>query len=427
MDLVTRTADWMLMHPLESPGASGATEHEERLGALAILASELERLPGLTGPVGAAGAARATIAHRLAEIPPQAAFVDQDGAFGRWMSVAAVAEHEGAPRLAQLIVDRIAVLLHTSLAGTTGHGDRHREELGMCWTRRGRLARIAGKLDDARECYREAVRKVTKLPWLDARPQAELGLATVAVDHGNFPDAERRLTALLAHRPAVAPLYRIPAHQLLALAKRKRRDFVDALLHGWSAFDLLEQQDVRRQEILLSMAEIATEMGDLDAAAHGFDAVLASGPPIRVRVSALVGAVSTSIRWQQSRVLDARAGARLAEYAAKLEELLATALAPRDEMRVLLALVESASLRARPTGSTATWLDAAARIATRHGFYEQQFRVDALRAQLYADVVPPVDAPSASPAPLPAVAYDVRRVKPQRHPALVRLVRTTLA
>ena len=421
VDVVVRTADWIRSAQQQ---VSPVVRHEdaERLALLAVLASELERCSHLTSPQDAVFSRLST---DLADLPPQIVTADESSSFGRWFRLAALAEHLGAARLAQLMIDRLIELTthtHTVAGRTPSSADiaERQERLALCWARRGRLSRIAGTLNDAEECYRCAARLAAPLPWRDAKPQAELGMAALATVRGNWPAVIRRLKRLLGHRPPAADVYRLPAHQMLAVAMRKRKQLVDALLHAWEAFDLLGQADFRRFELIVGIAEIATDLGDWDAAAHGFDAVLAAPIRVRIRTPALIGALRV---WtmRPAKTGEQATGERLAGYMAELEAELPRITAPSDAAEALLALADIA-LQMDRLDDANRWLLAAAEVSDRVGLFELQFRVVELGAALTrrrASAVS-IEGRPRDGAP-PGESLRIHR----RHPALARLAATT--
>jgi tetratricopeptide (TPR) repeat protein len=413
MQVVTRTADWLQLHA-RAPDSGSAGD--ELLGAIALLSSELEWLPTFEAPRAELFAA---LEGELAGVPPQSAHVDPSGAFARWMAVAALAEHHGEPRLAQLIVDRVADLVQSSAdVGQDAPDDWRAEALGLCWCRRGRLSRVAGDHDDAVECYRQAARLASALPWRDARPQAQLGLAAVAAVRGNWPEVGRRMRAML-NTPSLADVYRIPAHQMLALAERKKGDLIDALLHSWAAFDILAHDDFRRQELMLTMGEIAADLGNVEAAVHAFDEVATVSAHLRLRSSAMVGGLRASLRRSSGPA------AQLRERIAALRALVQEPLAPRDEVMVLIAMAEGA-LQLGETSDVEGWLASAGPLAHHHGFNEQQFRIEALLEQLQE-----VNRGRSHAASRKVQQLETAAVRPRSHvaghAAVRRLVHTTLA
>ena len=376
MEVVVTTADWMAIYDRSSDKASVVVE--ERLAILAMLSSALEHQTELTAP---SAQLMSRLDAEIAALPPQMSGVGVDEPFAQWMAIAALTEHCGALRLAQLMVDRVRELVDARGKSLIGEAARSGvERTAICWARRGRIARTNGQFDDAIACYEQAAANVRSRPWIDARPQAELGLATVAAIRGNIPEAERRANALLAHRPHIFAIYQVNAHQLLSFAKRKRGLFIDALLNAWAAFDLLGHEDFRRHELVGVMSEIALELGDLDAASHGFDAVLDTDVSSRIRVPTLAGAVDVCLR-RMNATTAMSVSNRLESLLDELRVLITTTLSPNDRASALIALAEGAM--ALGQGAEAErWLSAAATTSADAKLFERQFRIDALRVRL---------------------------------------------
>lgn len=369
MDVILGVGDWLSVALAEFPDDHQGTAELAALVALASRAQqqvELELPPSalvsvLTGPSSA--------------LPLQLAHIDPGSSFGQWMAVAATAEHLGYVRLAQLLVDSIRMTLESIAVRGAAADPMIAEYCAICWCRRGRISRIAGQLEDARGFYLQACALLPQRSWLDARALAELGLCAVAADHGNFPEIVRRASRLLRQEPMPAAPHRFAAHHFLALAQRRRGRLVDALLHGWAAFDLVPVGDVRRPELLITLAEIALALGDLEAAEHGFATVAQGASVPRVRVSAIVGAIQAQVRRLGSGDRGRDAVALLRVRMTTLAALIGGALAPRDEARALLALADAhEALHERKLATVCT--AAAASIAARYQLYELQFRAD---------------------------------------------------
>lgn len=425
---VVSTADWISAHTLAPSSTSPLLQ--ERLGALAVLSAELQHARELSMPTSRA---LDVVQSEMAALPPQLAAVDAQSPFAVWMSVAALAEHYGAYRLAQLIVDGVRGLVQTDPALVVDAQARARREelVAICWARRGRIARMAGAFDDAIECYAQAARSSGRRAWKDAGPLAELGLATVAAIRGNIPEVETRATALLARHPQILPMYRVHAHQFLVLVKRKQRAYIDALLHAWAAFDLLGTTDFRRHELIGAMAEIALDHGDVDAASNGFDAVLATDVNDRIRVSSLAGSVHVCLRRQQTGRGQEQTE-RLQALTSSLRMMIAGNLSPNDRATSLMALGE-ATTALGDHDAAARWLTAAAETAADAKLFERQFQIEALQAKLRAtlqEIVASGPSHAERASAMNTTLSDSPTLESERgqtrHPALTRLEQSIL-
>ncbi len=370
---VVHTSDWMLLNG--EANAEIVRYAETSLSIAAILSSALERQTELEAPFASDYAA---LEPGIRELPPQLAFVADNSALGQWLNVATLAEHDGAPRLAQLIVDALMRLLQARPRQnpTTPQQIDIDEAIGICWARRGRLARIRGELDDAATCYLEARQMVRKLPRRDARSMADIGLSLVAIGRGNFPEAASRAQLLLRQRDKAADIFQVHAHQILALTKRRSGHLIEAMNHAWQAFDFASGNDSRRLEIVGSMSDIAIELGDLEAAVHGFNIVLQADVRPRVQVPSLAGALRACARREEFASSMANKKA-IGEYSQSLKKLVDDGLAPGDEVLATLAIAEG-DLVFGEFESGKAWMNRAAAIATEFGFYEKQFAVENL-------------------------------------------------
>lgn len=376
MQVMLGLDDWLA---LELPRLlrESSAEGIQRVVMLATLASgllrQVEDAPGepvdLTPPEASVVDA---LQGDLQRLPTQLAFVQREEGFGQWLELAALAEQLQLDGIARLMLDALRraqgrITTHS----TGGQSAEQRERVGVCWTRRGRIDRTAGHLDSALECYQQAIRVARGLPIRDARPLAELGLAALAANRGNFPAAGRRAAALLRSRPAVHTVHRFAAHSLLAFVRRKSGRLLDSMLHGWAAYDLVPLDDIRGLEILLTMSELATELGDLDAAEQGFAAMTHDAIPTRVRISAIVGAANVHLRRTDSR----------REQRERLVETLTNTAAfsapPRELTRVLLALAEL-ELADGHILRAAGHAERARLIAHEFRLFEQQFLIEEL-------------------------------------------------
>jgi hypothetical protein len=242
MDSLLHAADWLVW-------SQRSTEHsrdsDDLMGVLVLATADLGLQTSLEAP-------RQILWQQLhaplATIPPQWVHLDTSSPFAQWLSIASLAEGVGALRLAIIVLHHLEERVrfaHATHSGhpAPGHQPTLHEQVALCWTRRGRIARTGGQLDDAARWYRQAQRLVRREPTRDATVQATLGLAALAVNRGNYPEVVRHLGGLMRSNAGVPPLYRIPSHQLMAVARRKQARYIDALLHVWAAFDLLDATD----------------------------------------------------------------------------------------------------------------------------------------------------------------------------------------
>lgn len=419
-------ADWLVWSERSTERAS-----DDLLGVLVLAAADLGQQTSLDAP-------REVLWRQLhaplATIPPQSAHLEMGSPFTQWLAVASLAEGVGALRLAIIVLHHLEERVRIAHATHSGHpAPGHRptlhEQVALCWTRRGRIARTGGQLDDAARWYRQAQRLVRREPTRDATVQATLGLAALAVNRGNYPEVVRHLGGLMRSNAGVPSLYRIPSHHLMAVARRKQARYIDALLHVWIAFDLLDATDFRREQLIGTMAEIALEAGDLDAAIHGFATVLRSSAGPLVRAPALLGAVRARAQQAQRNVHGTRVFTQpealragdppdvsFDDLADQLQAMAEKSLAPTEAVLVQLARAELEASRGAPTLAEAA-LDIAENLARSVGLYERLFMIDAVRLRL-ARAAASSDRPPGSGV-TPRADSTPRRT---RHPALHRLL-----
>ncbi len=383
---VETVGDWLRTAPTVSQTTDDAGESPplsaERM-ALALCVGELLNGDAIVHP---SPHAMQRSAEALRTLPPQMSDPMRATAFGYWMGVAALAELARDVPLARMVLNALesrisddTELHRTSTRGTMTPSTPPAWEMrGMIWARRGRLSRLAGHLEDAEECYREAARIGRKQRATEALAQAQIGLALLAAMRGNHPAVLRRCRALLAHHPDLGSLYRVPVHQLIALSARKKGRFSEALRNVWYAFESLDQADFRRSELVLSMAEIAEEVGDGAAALHAFETVLHAATHARIRTPALLGAIRLYIAVRRSpsppqfdQVLEG--------YRQEAKTLLESTTDPFDGAALLIGLATIAE----HSQDWAEWdrrLSAARSVAEESKLFELQFRIERMRA-----------------------------------------------
>lgn len=365
------------------------------------------------------------------QLQPQIGPLGADVRVRSWVNAAAVVEAHGFHDLAVDLIEglrRVIVGEHAA--------DEARAFDAFLWTRRGRIARLAAQLDDAEECYREALRRTpqsrTNLWWEDVVSNAWIGLSVLAVARGNYPLAQQEAKKLLV--PQVPSTQQVQGHLLLALILRKRGKPGVALVHLWQAFDLLDGTDPRRADVLVTLGEIAGEVGEWESALHARLAALAVPILPRVAAAALSGVLSVLAQpvsrtneaaeviiarsaWGQ-RVLAKRpernTAARAEGHARNLLRPQADhvqpsvggldagpgALTAHDQVVLGLSLAELIAAEGRYREAN-EWLRLAEALAVSHGFHERQFQIDALRSAWAAQGSslhePRLSAPPISP------------------------------
>lgn len=410
-------SEWLSAAAVPLSSASDA-HRTEQLVSLAFLAATLERQSTLTAPSSPLWEG---LYDALARVPAQLVHLLPTHPAQPWLRLSALAEFLGEPSLAGVILNALTALLGEHDTARGPHDDAYEAErcevLAICWARRGRIARVAGALDDAQACFEEALALIGSAPWRDARLAAELGLINLSVARGNYPLVEQQCSALLASTAGLlAPVHAAAAYQMRAIARRKRRRWLDALLDSWSAYDQLGDASAHRAELVVSMAETALEVGDLYAAAAGFNnayrEALATGAQFRVQAAAITGrarTINSCLLGDAAPVLTVPAE-EIENARQSLVALLSAPLAPRERAYALITMAEWQH-REQDIAGAHTHLAEAGALAAEHDFFDYQFRTDTLRERLSA-----ADAQHTPSARRASVWQEH-----ERHPALVRL------
>ncbi|MBY0491453.1 MAG: tetratricopeptide repeat protein [Gemmatimonadaceae bacterium] len=232
----------------------------------------------------------------LRELPPQWFEVGRYQNSGIWIELAALIEAAG---LFDEAWDLLSAMADVISSHPTARGERSSpsDDLeaatlrSFLWARRGRVSRMAGRLDNAEACYGEALAgpELHARPafWSDVYPWAWIGRAVLAVERGNYPAA--RTFALKALDTRVPSGHQAQAHVMLALFDRKRQRHDRALHHLWSAHDLSDNHPVHQAEILVALGEVALQLGDTCAAIRAWRAVLSLNRTPRMVAPAVVG------------------------------------------------------------------------------------------------------------------------------------------
>jgi tetratricopeptide (TPR) repeat protein len=321
----------------------------------------------------------------LAIVPRQAPSMQSGSMPSEWLQLASLAElNEWAP-LARIVVD-----------GISRCSGAHEELLAICDCQRGRLARACGELEDATLFYQSAIRRARTVVGGDAFIRAHCGMANVFMDLGNFPKAEQHFRKALRRDDGAARESRVYAWMGLALVRRKRSDFLDAMLAAWNAFDLTIETSPLRCDLLISLAEYALAYGDHVAAINGFQRALERSYSTRLTVAARTGIVMSMTR----RLLELKAHHEIsvAEVVSGERDLLTTIddltcllsaeLAPQQHAFALVACLEaSAALgiasQLNRQVLVEQWLSALRSLVERFSFHEYGFRLDELIPRLY--------------------------------------------
>lgn len=374
-----------------------------------MLLSEL-RASEVLGPVPKG--AMDLLGPTIRTIPPQYFRLGENGHVGDWINAAAAVEAHALHDIACDLLEELRRL-------QVGSGEAvHQQALdSFLWVRRGRIARTSGHLDDAEECYREALRRARRaqsrsdeLWWTDVLPHIWTGFGILAIGRGNYPVAERETAKILDAR--VPAIWRITGHLQMALVLRKRMKLIDAVEHIWAAFDLMERTDTRRAEALVPLGEVLMGLNEHLLSLKAHLSALAMRPTSRVQAAALCGvqtAIARAARRERTAVSSTLANSAwarrelsmenstdlaeqlLAYVAETLKDVPASINASEEQVKGVVngftrhdqsilarSLAELLYSRGR-LGEAMEWLCIVETIAERHNFHERKFEVDALR------------------------------------------------
>jgi tetratricopeptide (TPR) repeat protein len=203
---------------------------------------------------------------------------------GRWIEFAALVEANGHWDAAWDVLAAISTVL------AVGKSAAGLNVLAFLSARRGRVARMAGRLDDAEECYAVALQSADRSDpafAADVYPMVWLGRSVLSVERGNYPRARR--CASRALRDVVPSGHRAQAHQILGLIERKVGRLDVSLRHLWNAHDLSDGHPTHQAAIKTALAETVAAQGETCAAMRAWLSVLGEAQPPRLAVPSLVG------------------------------------------------------------------------------------------------------------------------------------------
>lgn len=415
------------------PAVPPVIEREVLRGAVLLARGELagsEDLPAVSASV------LAVMQAVIDQLQVPAASLPPADPVYQWLAVAAAAESQGLFDESWDLLDALEDRVRESPA--YDEPERLRV-VALISARRGRVARVAGRHDDAEVWYAQAIRLARRGPasqrWADGMPHALLGLAALASNRGNYPEARRLVLRVLAKASVVHDSYLVPAHLIMQVICRKLGRLEEALHSAWQAHDLLTPPDARLPEVLNALGEVATEMNAPVPAVRARLAVLASAAAPRLAVGALAGVLSSLVRlpadlrglceaeiarspWGR-HLLSARGestvSARLLGAARPwLDEADARGLTPFDVVLLGLGLARMALLlgnRRYAEQVNALVLHT----ATQHGYHERVFESEALAAQIARTT--PVPEPQYAPELTESTRrVSVRRLLKQEYP-----------
>lgn len=377
----------------------------ERLDGLGVLLVSVLRATTTIPRIP--NAAKKIVDQLAQDLPPQAASIGRRTRIGEWIRATAVLESQA---LWEATWDLLTMLRERSASNTA----RARSQRAFLTARLGRVARVAGNIEDAEFWYREAFALSTRLPlamrWLDARPHALLGLCVLNVGRGNYPEAAGLARRVVRGSPP--GLYLIQAYLVSALISRKRGDPLRALEFLWKAIDRLPSRDGRRTEVLITLAETAADLHQPEAAVRVRLAALARARTPRLAAAALSGLLSLAATQPSEnddwfarclgesawgRSLSSKLGVATSRHLLlnATRDWLAGAdrfgFSPDDRILMHIGSVRLAlSCADLSAVETRNWIQQSLttieQLSTKHMFNERLFELDALRQQ-FAQVV----------------------------------------
>ena len=252
----------------------------------------------------------------------------------------------------------------------------------------GRIARQLGDLDAATDCYQMAADESLRERDGPLAARAFVGLGNVADSRGNRPTERVMFERALSLAHPGGPTDAMASQGLMNVALAERR-LIDALLHGWRAFDLTPEQSEERAMILSNLA-LASLHGDFTTAAlGGFLHVLTLTDTARIRLPAVGGAIRAAARLREDT--------RVASLNTSGDHEAGRARLPFESARFLLHAGEAWATVGDRDFARRRLLDAHA-IAVRHRFFELQMKAeDAMEAlDRNAAVVPATNLTASS-------------------------------
>lgn len=164
------------------------------------------------------------------------------------------------------------------------------QERGRLWAQQARVTWQRGRRDLSRAIYDRVGRLGRRLGDPELCGRKWFGLAVIAQlenDPARVRVAARRA---LQHAEAIGlrPMI-MAAHSTLLAAAGMQQRWSDALVHAWAAFEVLDEGHPLAVVPLGNLSQLLLELGRMEAARVGFEAVLEREPPPRVRVPAAGG------------------------------------------------------------------------------------------------------------------------------------------
>jgi hypothetical protein len=230
----------------------------------------------------------------------------------------------------------------------------------------GRIARQLGDFETATDCYTTVTDEGLRERDGPLAALGFIGLGLVASNRGNRP-AERSMferALSLAHPGGWVEASASQGLMNVAIAERR---LIDALLHGWRAFDLAPEGGETRAMILSNLALTSLHSDFTVAALGGFMHVLTLTDTARIRLPAIAGAMRAAARLREDEQV------RSLNAAGDKES--ARAALPYEGARFLLHAGEAWMTVGDREFARRRYQDAQ-RLAVQHGFFEIRIKAE---------------------------------------------------
>jgi tetratricopeptide (TPR) repeat protein len=253
----------------------------------------------------------------------------------------------------------------------------------------GRVARQLGDFETATDCYSTVTEESLRERDGPLAALGFIGLGVIANNRGNRP-AERAMferALSLAHPGGIVEASASQGLMNVAIAEHRH---IDALLHGWRAFDLATDISETRAMILSNLALTSFHADFTAAALGGFMHVLTLTNTARIRLPAIAGAMRAAARLREDR--------EVVTLNAQGDRETIRAALPFESARFLLHAGEAWATVGDRDFARRRYQDALA-MAVQHGFFEirvkaedaldalQRTRIDVPQANLTASSV----------------------------------------
>lgn len=258
--------------------------------------------------------------------------------------------------------------------------DRRRRALALA--ARARTARMAGASETAAGLYAAVARIGRATGDDDLVARSLLGRAVLARRRGNYPESRAlyRRALRAAMRCGATELAGLAHHGLL-IAASVAGDVSTALVHGWTAYELVGDDPSRQADLLGTLGAVGSAAGHYEAAIGAYLGAARRSPAARVRLPALAGAALCAAYLDDP--------GRLAAITRAVEGNLAHDALPFERAQALALLAQA--WRTRGPGEA----------ATRARGYAQQ-ALEIARAGEYHELVLELEGTGAIPPTAPA-------------------------